>query len=372
MAKHARSNSNGENDGDKPTKRTVKHGPTNSNGENKGNNGGEAAKVTAKHARSNSIDHIYDDPENTLSHPTTQRAKEIDAKPPLSQLKELLSAQKTSHPVRNVLHWFRSKDLRQEDNRGLAAASAKAAEGTGLLLTMYLYSPTDMEWHGTSPARSDFLMQSLGILREQLRAKNIPLTIVETSERGLKTEKVEQFLKEHDVSHVYANFEYEVDELRRDIKVARHLLEGSEDVSLELLHDQTAMEPGVIKTGAGGPMKVFTPYHKAWLAEVARKPELIDLVEPPKANDEKAKEQFKDLFQGELPELPENKQFASEEEKNRIRKLWPAGHEAGIKRLEAFLKNKVSLHLIPSSLTTNKLIPTHRSQTTPKHALSQP
>ena len=32
---------------------------------------------------------------------------------------------------------------------------------------MYLHSPRDLEWHGTSPARIDFILESLKILKKQ-------------------------------------------------------------------------------------------------------------------------------------------------------------------------------------------------------------
>jgi deoxyribodipyrimidine photo-lyase len=43
-----------------------------------------------------------------------------------------------------------------------------------------------------------------------------------------------------------------------------------------------------------------------------------------------------------MPSLPENKDFVSDEERKRIRGLWPAGHEAGMDRLQHFLNEKVS------------------------------
>ena len=194
-----------------------------------------------------------------LKHPTTQRAKEIDAHTPMQQLEELLEkTRKDQKTTRNVLHWFRSKDIREDDNRGLHAAAEKAKEGSGSLITMYLFSPKDMEWHGTSPARSDFIFESLRELKSKLHEKNIPLAIVTADERGQKTDKVMQFVKDHDVSHVFANIEYEVDELRRDIKVAKHMLE-QKDLTFDALHDQTVVKPGVIVTGSGGAIAANCP-----------------------------------------------------------------------------------------------------------------
>ena len=64
----------------------------------------------------------------------------------MEELAKSLEKTNGSHKPRNVLHWFRSKDLRMQDNKGLSAASKKAKEGKGHLITMYLFSPKDMDW----------------------------------------------------------------------------------------------------------------------------------------------------------------------------------------------------------------------------------
>lgn len=290
-----------------------------------------------KAARSNSASGETDP---ALKHPSPKRAKEIDADPPYEHLEELLEKNNTDVKVRNVLHWFRSKDLRQEDNTALHAASQKAKEGGGNLITLYLHSPKDVEWHGTSPARIDFILESLRVLRDQLKGKNIPLAIVEAEERNQKKEKVMEFIKEHDVSHVYANMEYEVDELRRDIGMCK-AVQNEKDLSFEVMHDQTAVHPGILQGSNGGPIKVFTPYHKAWLQETKSDPSWFDTVPAPEANDKKATSDLKALFDSTIPSPPENKQFDSKEERDRVRKLWPPGHDAGMDRLNHFLNKKV-------------------------------
>lgn len=295
-----------------------------------------------KHARADSQTQNEYIQADALKHPSTKRAKQIDSDTPYDNLCDLLDQTRSKDvKTRNVLHWFRSKDIRQEDNKALHAASQKAKEGSGNLITMYLFSPKDMEWHGTSPARSDFILESLRILKGQLEEKNIPLAIMTAEERGTKTEKVMQFVKEHDVSHLYANMEYEVDELRRDIDMAKHVQE-EKDLAFEVLHDQTVVVPGTLTTGSGGAMKVFTPFHKAWLAETKSDPSLLDIVPPPEGNDKSAAEMFKQLFDTTVPPLPDSKQFGSDEERDRIHTLWPAGNEAGMKRFSDFLSYKVS------------------------------
>lgn len=294
--------------------------------------GDMAPKAGTKHERSASQ-------EDLLRHPSAKKAKEIDGHTPMQELNALLEKQDESHNPRNVLHWFRSKDIRMEDNKGLQAASAKAKEGKGHLITMYLFSPKDFEWHGTSPARMDFILQSLELLKKQLAEKHIPLAVVVAEERGAKVSTVMNFIKEHDISHVFANLEYEVDELRRDIKFAKQIHE-EKDVSFMAFHDQTVIEPGELK-GNAGPMKVFTPYHKAWVAEIAGSGDWLNTMPDPEANDASASKDLKALFDSKLPDLPESKKFASTEDQNRIRKLWPAGHAAAKDRLDNFLKKKV-------------------------------
>jgi deoxyribodipyrimidine photo-lyase len=292
-----------------------------------------------KHERNES----NDDP--ALKRPSPKRAKEIDAAPPFDQLEELLEENKSDHKPRNVLHWFRSKDIRQEDNISLHAASQKAKKGNGHLITMYLHSPQDFEWHGTSPARMDFILESLKILKSQLEEKNIPLAILEAEQRNEKTQQVLDFVENNDVSHIYANMEYEVDELRRDISVMNHV-QKKKDLSFEVMHDQTVVKPAELKGAGGGPIKVFTPYHKAWLSETKSDPSLFDTVPAPEGNDKQAAQAVEKLFESKVPETPKSIQFASDKERDRLRKLWPAGHDAGMSRLQNFLDKKVRQQLL--------------------------
>lgn len=296
--------------------------------------------------------------EGMLKHPSTKRARQIDAETPLEILLEKTKTQQESVEPRNVLHWFRSKDLRAEDNRALSAASKLAKDGTGFLLTCFLWSIEDVEWHGTSPARTDFMLESLRLLQEQMHDLNIPLVVLNAEKKSDKARLISDFAQKHDISHIFANIEYEVDELRRDIDVLDNL-EGQ--TLFRLLHDQTVMEPGVLKSGSGGPMKVFTPYHKAWLGKVAEDADLLQLVEMPAANRKEVKAENSALFKHAIPSLPDSKAFASEEEQSRIRKLWPPGHGAGMKRLHQFMSKQIQTYKkdrsTPASNNSSRLSP---------------
>lgn len=106
------------------------------------------------------------------------------------------------------------------------------------------------------------MLESLRTLQEQLHGMNIPLVILTAEKRAEKGERVLEFLKQHKISHVFANLKYEVDELRRDIHLVDQLADRGLGASFNVVHDQTAIDPKALTTGSGGPIKVFTPYHK--------------------------------------------------------------------------------------------------------------
>ena len=270
-----------------------------------------------------------------LQHPSTKRAKQVDADTPFNELVSKLDAQDSIDEVKNVIHWFRSKDLRIHDNKALHNASSLAKQKSKPLICVYVYCPEEFEWHGTSPARSDLIVQNLELIQAELKELQIPLVFVTAEGRKEIVSTIVKFIKDNDASHVFANFEYEVDELRRDNTVLKDL---GDSVQVSLHHDQTVVVPGEVKTGNGGPMKVFSPYHRTWLGLVKESPELLDTVPPPEKN-----ASMPDVkgASHDVPPVPENKQFDSEETKKRIRKLWPAGHQAGIDRLNYFIHKKI-------------------------------
>ena len=283
-------------------------------------------------------DHPNGDEHPELKHPSTKRAKQIDSPDtPYEQLAHAVGEQKSVDKVTHVAHWFRSKDLRIQDNTALHHASQLAKDKKVPLITFYLMCAKEFEWHGTSPARADFIVEALKKMHKELKELNIPLVFIDAPERKDKVPKVVDFLKENKISHLFANYEYEVDELRRDI----HLLDEVHDTQVSIYHDQTVMEPGSMKSNSGKPMKIFTPYHRTWLSIVKDNPDLLDTHPDPSPNDKSVAKSLSSLFDTKLPPIPENKQFASDEERDRIRKLWPAGHSAGIKRLEHFLNDKI-------------------------------
>ncbi|KAL9027318.1 MAG: hypothetical protein Q9196_004143 [Gyalolechia fulgens] len=273
-----------------------------------------------------------------LKRPSTKRAKEVDASLPYHELREALERQDTTRQVSLVAHWFRSKDLRTLDNIGLHDAASLAEKEGKPLVGLYVYCAAEFEWHGTSPARCDFILENLRLMQQDLADLNIPLFIVEAHGRANIVPSAVNFVKDNGVSHVFANYEYEIDELRRDIKFVR---QSKDQAAIALRHDQTVIEPGTMTTGSGGPMKVFSPYHRAWLAKVKASPDLLGIVPRPSRVDAALSEKVSSLFGSKVPEAAVSKQFACDDDRSRIRGLWPAGQSAGLQRMDTFVEDYI-------------------------------
>lgn len=170
-----------------------------------------------------------------------------------------------------VVHWFR-RDLRTADNRGLRQASEAAAQAGIPLLGLYLVSPEDFEAHLTAPARVDFELRALAVLRRDLARLDIPLHVETVARRRRIVPRVLELAREWRAGRLFANMEYEVDELRRDARLVRLGAEGGSGggnsgetgdaaaVAVDIVHDTCIVPPGALTTGAGRQYSVYTPW----------------------------------------------------------------------------------------------------------------
>ncbi|RPB03130.1 hypothetical protein L873DRAFT_1841439 [Choiromyces venosus 120613-1] len=145
-------------------------------------------------------------------------------------IQTLLSALAATHPERSripvgncVVHWFRG-DLRVADNSALSLASQAIQEAGGRvgLVGLYVLSPQDLEAHVVSPAKLDFALRSLKILKEDLESKfGVPLWIEVVEKRKDVEGRVLKLCRQWKAGRLLVNMEYEVDELRRDAKIVK-------------------------------------------------------------------------------------------------------------------------------------------------------
>jgi|GEM_PF-2132814 len=274
-----------------------------------------------------------------LKCPSIERAREVDHHTPYQNLVHTLENRSHAQNTAMVVHWFRNKDLRIQDNKSLYHASKQAQDTNKPLVCIYVYCATDLIEHGISPARMDFMLEALKDVKKQLKKLKIPLVILEAEQAQQVVTTVTQFLYTQHCSHLYINYEYEFDELKRDIKLTEV---ASENLSLHFYHDQSVVEPGTITSKSNKPLKVFTAYFKHWQDKIRRDPTLLHLLPEPSSNADSQQDNIAHLFNSPIPGPPESKQFQSSTEKQYIRQLWPASYEEGINRMQCFIRDKIS------------------------------
>lgn len=165
-----------------------------------------------------------------------------------------------SAPTRLAIHWFRN-DLRLDDNPGLLAAAE-----AGALLAIFV-DETDAGLRPPGGASRWFRHHALASLGESLRAKGNELVLL----RGDACEIIPRLARQTGATRVTWNRRYGEVERALDVAIKTTLKEqGIEALSF---NGHLLYEPMEVRSQAGGPMRVFTPF---WKAARAKRP-----VEPP-------------------------------------------------------------------------------------------
>ncbi len=252
-------------------------------------------------------------------------------------LRETAPGRQRIAPGAAVVHWFKM-DLRVSDNRALHLAAARAQAARVPLLCVYLVSPQDFEAHLRAPARVDFMLRTLAVLRADLARLDVPLHVESVARRRHVPARLLDLAQAWRARHVFANVEYEVDELRRETALVR--AGAARGVAFEAVHDACVVPPGRLASQQGSQYAVYSPWFRAWLAYCHRNPDALELLGPPGKNPPSARTEFGHLFDAPIPDAPESKRL-SDEEKLRYSALWPAGEHVAQARLQKFLLEKV-------------------------------
>ncbi|RDW70689.1 deoxyribodipyrimidine photo-lyase PHR1 [Aspergillus mulundensis] len=240
-----------------------------------------------------------------------------------------------------VVHWFKS-DLRLHDNRALQMAYNAAREHKIPLITLYILSPEDLTAHLSSPARVDLTLRTLEQLKRDLGELDVPLYMETQAHRKDIPQRIIDLCHKWGANHLFANLEYEVDELRREAKLIRLCAENG--VRFETAHDTCVVPPGLLSSQQGKQYAVYSPWFKSWLVFLQANPEYLEVSEDPASNPGDARRYFKELFDCPVPEAPDNKRYDDAEKADRIRRAYPAGEHEALRRLEAFLEEKATAY----------------------------
>ena len=237
-----------------------------------------------------------------------------------------MDVRQTIRPSNAVVHWFKS-DLRLHDNRALYMAYEVARDNKIPLICLYILSPEDLTAHLTSAARVDLTLRTLAQLKQDLGELDIPLYMEAQDKRKEIPSRILDLCQRWGANHLFANIEYEVDELRRDATLVRQCVDNG--VKFEAAHDTCVVTPGALSSQQGKQYAVYSPWYRAWLAFLKENPEYLEVIQEPGSNPGDARKHFGDLFDSQVPAPPANKQL-SEGEKGHLRELYPAGEPARV------------------------------------------
>ncbi len=161
----------------------------------------------------------------------------------------------TSANIATTIVWF-GQDLRLDDNEALRAAAGRG----GVVVPVFVWAPEEEQPWAPGAASRWWLRQSLEALDAGLRQKGLRLIL----RRGPNLEALLALIRETGATGVYWSRRREPALRQRDEK----LLRGLHDSGVEAEHfgGGCLFEPGELRTKAGQPYQVFTPFWKACLA----------------------------------------------------------------------------------------------------------
>jgi deoxyribodipyrimidine photo-lyase len=231
-----------------------------------------------------------------------------------------------------ALHWFRS-DLRVRDNTGLRAA----AERSQSLACVFVFDPRLLAGAGARRAR--FMLDCVRRLAQDLEQRGSRLLL----RSGDPATEIPRLAGDLRADLVTWNRDYGPFARARDEAVERRL--GATGVRVEAFKDRVVFEAGEVRTRAGRPYSVYTPYRRAWWDRYGASPEVprsaVKLPPPPPR-----------LRAGNEPDL------AGASDATRI----PTGGSAAAeRRLDAFLDDAIAdyawLRELPAKDGTSRLSP---------------
>lgn len=220
---------------------------------------------------------------------------------------------------RPALVWLRN-DLRTEDNPALYAARETGAP----VIPVYILD--DDAPHGPGAASRWWLHHSLTSLEVSLAKAGTKLIL----RRGDSADTLRSLVEESGAAHVFWNRRYYAKHIAVDKTLKNEFTHSGLEV--ETFNGSLLREPWEVKTGSGGPYRVFTPFWKALKqmgpAHAGTRPNLRKIIGPDKSH------KSDKLSDWEL--LPVKPNWAEEIEQN-----WRPGEQGARDRLNRFLNKTI-------------------------------
>lgn len=221
------------------------------------------------------------------------------------------------------LVWFR-QDLRIVDHRALTQACLRARERGEAVAGLFIISREQWRHHHMAAVRERFLLERLNELGAALARLGIPLHLIEVPWFKAIPAALTSWVQERGVSELHAHSAIEINERRRDEAVAAAL-----SIPCHFVPGCCVFAPGEIRTGKGESFKVFTPFSRTWLGQLASRG--FSLLPPPRPV--AAPLSWQPLS---LPERSEHEQ--------RVLADWPVAEGEAEVRLREFVEDQVTAY----------------------------
>lgn len=239
--------------------------------------------------------------------------------------------------------WFR-RDLRITDNTGLYKACQAADQGVVALFTV---TPGQWKDHDDAAAKVYFWLQNLAKLKPDLSRLRIPLKILVADDYQTLPGMIASLVKDTQCQALFLNREYEINEQKRDDRVADAL--AADGIPVHRFDDRTVIPPGQLLNGQGDGHSVFADYRRQWDTELFQSMSPRSVVTAPVAT---APVVTAPVATPPIPTLPEpNVQSETGVQSSEIPQtvagfdrsdyredLWKPGEQVALERLNGFIK----------------------------------
>ncbi|MFT8258998.1 MAG: deoxyribodipyrimidine photo-lyase [Candidatus Symbiodolus clandestinus] len=175
-------------------------------------------------------------------------------------------------PAATHLMWFR-EDLRINDNPALQAA---CSDPQARVLALFIATPVQWKMHRMAPRQADFLQRHLLTLQQKLAELHIPFWYLQIPRFTEIPEKLASFCAQHQITQLFFNRQYPLNEQRRDQAVLRCL---SSTVTCYGFDDSVFLPPGSVLNQQGRMFQIFTRFQQAHLKQL-RERTVTPLVTP--------------------------------------------------------------------------------------------
>lgn len=240
---------------------------------------------------------------------------------------------------KTALVWFR-KDLRLHDNPALTQACRECDR----VLAIYIATPEQWDRHDVGANQRWFTLAHVQDLRAALEQLGIPLILVKGDRFSHCPDQLLKTCRKYDVSDLYLNGEWEVNELERDAACKAVLDDAG--IRVHKSNDQTLLLPGTVTTKDGAFFKVFTPFKKAFIKQVQG----MDFTPLPKPRKRSEGVIIGNRALGAIPSV-----------KPTCKREWPIGENHARRQLKNFVKEKITdykkLRDFPATDNTSRLSP---------------